>query len=63
MFEPVGDEVAERVRIVLRLGNAPKRAQAPGEVKDIDGLIERGLESGNGITPEERGLRSETQLS
>ena len=42
MFEQVGNEVAERVRIVLRLGNAPKRAQAPCEVKDIDGLIERG---------------------
>ena len=42
MFEQVGNEVAERVRIVLRLGNAPKRVQAPCEVKDIDGLLERG---------------------
>ena len=42
VFEPVGNEVGERVRIVLCLGNAPKRAQAPREVNDIDGLIERG---------------------
>ena len=52
VFEQVGNEVAERVRVVLGLGDAPKRAQPTREVNDIDGPIKCSREQGrNGRRP------------